>query len=1859
MKTYRGIKSLLLFIGIFLSGEICLAQTDNFVTRWNLATTGSGTTQLTFGTATSGTVNYTWQEISPGTASGSGSWSGATLTITGLPTGATIRLQITPTNFQRIIINTGADRNRLTHVEQWGTTTWTSMQRAFLNCPNLQVTATDVPDLSGVTTMSEMFRGCTTLNSPSNIGSWNTSTVTDMSSLFSLASAFNQNISTWNTGAVTNMSGLFSDASAFNQDVGNWNTGAVTNMSSMFAGAITFNQNIGAWNTAAVNNMNSMFYSAYVFNQNISGWNTAAVTNMGSMFGYAYDFNQNIGTWNTSAVTNMSRMFEDAFDFNQPIGTWNTSAVTNMSGMFIDAYAFNQNIGTWNTSAVTTMERMFDFATAFNQNIGAWNTSAVTNMSGMFADASAFNQNIGSWSLNPGVILTGMLNNCDMDCNNYSATLIGWSDSPSSPNSRTLGATGRQYGTDAVAARSNLVTNKLWTITGDSPSGTICTTVSSPTITNFTPSSGSISTTVTITGTNFSTTPADNDVQFNGISAVVSSSSATSITCTVPSGATTGPITISVGGQTATSATDFIVAGPSITITTQPLSATVCDGAIATFTTAATGTTNITYQWQIRDSDGDWINVTDVGGYSGATTSLLTINTTGVFGEGSYQCLVSGDFASDVASNEVFLEIGPNPPSVTDVVNCGPGAVTVTASGGSTGQYRWYTQSAGGTAIPGEISSTFTPPFLTSTTSYYVAINNGFCEGPRSEVQVAISTCEPQPGFVWGHGIGTGTMANGTNAGSSILIDADGNLLVCGSFQGTIDFDNGPATVNLTAGNTDAFLLKMTPTGELLWAKGIGGPGSGNDGVDGMSIDGAGNIYLLFTFNGTADFDPGTGIASLTSTPSTPANKNDIAVAKYDRDGNFIWVRPIGGNNDERSGGLKADAAGNVYITGQFRGTTSFNGSFPLTALGASSTDVLFAKMDTDGTFLWAGNIGSTLATAANLFSDGGIAIDIDGTGNVYVSGRVYGPNTTIDFDPGAGNVPQAIINDNVAFLLKLNSSGIYQNHYIVDGAAGNVVRIDASDNIYITGAFTGTVDIDPGPGVFNVTGDGANYITKLNSSGNFVWGKVLEPNGFGVSPSVLIGGIVFDAIGDLHLTGYITTTTDFDLGPLVESRGLNGLFILNPFIWKLNANGDFRWVTNMRRISGSASASINSVAISPTGEIYATGRYARTVDLDPGLCEFAVTNVNGSNIFIKKLSPTQPNVCFAQQPTSVTVCENDIAAFSVSINDGANIFYQWQKFNTVTSQFENIGDNGGFSGTDTNELNVNTAGSFGAGQYRCKVSGTSTVGEFSDAATLAFSVIAVPTTSGASGCPGTTFTLTASGGVNGEYRWYTSPTGGTPLVGETNSAYTTPVLTATTTYYVALSNGTCESTRTPVIAAIDTGCSFTITNQPGAASVCSGATASLSTSATGTTNISYQWQFSPDGLTPFTNIINGGGYADATTSTLVINTTGNFGIGKYRCYITGDSATPITTNEAELTIQATPVAPIIAGVERCGDGPVTLSALGGTSGQYRWYTASSGGTAIPGEVNNAYTTPVLAAATTFYASIVNGSCESPRSPVTATIKAIPSATATGASACPGSTLILNASGGSNGQYKWYVDATATNPIAGEVNNSYTTPMLTQTTSYFVTVTTNGCESSRTPVAATIITSGCAPEIKNASLSTVVEGTIVIDLKPLITTVGTLDVSSIKVTVPPESGAITSIENGILTITYSGVNFGGSESITIEACNTNGLCSQQNFTIEVNGDIIVYNAVSPNDDGKNEMLVLQYIDALPSTRSNRVSIYNRWGDEVFSVSDYDNNTRVFTGRNKEGNKLPSGTYYYKIYFPLQDKTLTGFLSVKY
>lgn len=526
-------------------------QSQDFITEWTFPST---TTQIIFyALTTDAPVNFTWS-ASPSGNSGSGSFiqptpGRVTLSDLTIAAGDVVILSVTPTNLRRFYFEPSSDRLRLTDVLQWGAVPWNSMSNAFDTCVNLQVSATDLPILSGVIDMSRMFHNCSILNGPANINNWDTSSVNNMSEMFDGALIFNQDIGGWDTSSVVNMNQMFSNATAFNQDIGNWDTSSVNDMGAMFFRAFEFNQNIGAWNTSQVTNMSMMFNQASSFNQDIGNWSTSSVVNMSSMFEWASVFNQFIGNWNTSSVTNMSRMFLRAFVFNQDIGSWNTSSVVNMAAMFEEAFVFNQDIGgwdtssttsleamfrqspvfnqdigswdtssvvlinsmfsnatafnqnisnwntesvtnmsfmfqgatsfnqpigSWNTSSVTNMRSMFQGATSFNQNLASWNTANVSNMQTMFSGATSFNQNLGSWALFFLVNMSNMLDGSGIDCDNYSATLVGLANNNPTIISRIFGASGMTYGTAAVAARNILTNDRGWIINGDSASSDAC-----------------------------------------------------------------------------------------------------------------------------------------------------------------------------------------------------------------------------------------------------------------------------------------------------------------------------------------------------------------------------------------------------------------------------------------------------------------------------------------------------------------------------------------------------------------------------------------------------------------------------------------------------------------------------------------------------------------------------------------------------------------------------------------------------------------------------------------------------------------------------------------------------------------------------------------------------------------------------------------------------------------------------------------------------------------------------------------------------------------------------------------------------------------------------------------------------------------------------------------------------------------------------------------------------------------------------------------------------------------------------------------------------------------------------------------
>ena len=480
---------------------VCIDNVDWFKTRWIIPASGT----IKFPATGSGyTIRYVPINHITGAPIGAMQIINSAVAgqvVSGLNVGWMYRIDAYGGTFSQLSFNDYPDnKDDIAAIEQWGAIAWSSFEKAFYECRNMDLIAIDKPNLTSCVSLDRMFFGCTSLvNVNSSISSWETDNIVVLGGMFAGAIQFNKPLN-WNTVNVKNTSWMFSGAIAFNQpinfdtrnllDMGhmfvgaiafnspfgsNWNTEKVTNMESMFRDAVAFNQSIGNWNTSQVIDMKRMFEGARVFNQDISSWNTEKVKNMGGMFNGAYKFNQPIGSWNTQSLESTYAMFWEAIDFNKPL-TWNTPNLNTTYGMFGGATSFNSTLTFSTTANVTDMSSMFQNARVFNKDISSWNVEKVTTMENMFHNAEAFDQDLSGWTLKSVTNALNMFSaplNKGMSCGNYSETLQGWAINSLTKTGLSFGGQdNRQYNIIGKEARDILTKpiadgGKGWTISGD------------------------------------------------------------------------------------------------------------------------------------------------------------------------------------------------------------------------------------------------------------------------------------------------------------------------------------------------------------------------------------------------------------------------------------------------------------------------------------------------------------------------------------------------------------------------------------------------------------------------------------------------------------------------------------------------------------------------------------------------------------------------------------------------------------------------------------------------------------------------------------------------------------------------------------------------------------------------------------------------------------------------------------------------------------------------------------------------------------------------------------------------------------------------------------------------------------------------------------------------------------------------------------------------------------------------------------------------------------------------------------------------------------------------------------------------
>ncbi len=398
-------------------------------------------------------------------------------------------------------------------------------------------------------------------------------------------------------------------------------------------------------------------------------------------------------------------------------------------------------------------------------------------------------------------------------------------------------------------------------------------------------------------------------------------------------------------------------------------------------------------------------------------------------------------------------------------------------------------------------------------------------------------------------------------------------------------------------------MLAQAPT--LQWATVFNG--FGNSRAYAIAPTDGGEVYTTGNFQGTADFDPGTGTYNISALDSY----GDAFVSKQDDAGNLLWAISIAGPGYQSGNGIAVGTSGHVYVAGIFSDSADFDpglGTHMMTSSGPNISNSYVAKFTPSGQLVWAVKFDGSATNHA-------YTIALDTAENVHITGQL---TDTMDADPGAGIDYLTDTGWGGQFIIQLDSAGNYNWGISAGNGGPNEITyglsIDTDDMgyVYTSGAFGGTVDFDPSAGVASQTAVGYRdvFVSKYDALGNYIWVKTMGGTDIEEAYNVAV-----DDDGNVYSSGYFNLSGDFDPGAGVHTLTSNGAY--DVFVSKLDAAGNFLWAKN---IGGGSFDGCYGMALTDAG-VYTIGHLIGTGDFDPGPGTFNLTaTINGT--FISLLDP-------------------------------------------------------------------------------------------------------------------------------------------------------------------------------------------------------------------------------------------------------------------------------------------------------------------------------------------------------------------------------------------------------------------------------------------------------------------------------------------------------------------------------------------------------------------------------------------------------------------------------------------------------------
>ncbi len=423
--------------------------------------------------------------------------------------------------------------------------------------------------------------------------------------------------------------------------------------------------------------------------------------------------------------------------------------------------------------------------------------------------------------------------------------------------------------------------------------------------------------------------------------------------------------------------------------------------------------------------------------------------------------------------------------------------------------------------------------------------------------------------------------------GNNIAVDDRGNVYVGGSYRDTVRFSE---QTFISKGGLDLFLAKYNPDGILQWIKTAGG--SETDGPTDICIDAHGNVHLTGYLRGKVQFEREMLEARGTS---------DIFFAKYDTDGNLQWIRQIGGEGSDGGSGVAVNKNGDVYLSGDFSSSVSFDGTV---LMAEGPEDAFIALYDSGGRLKWVRSGGSA-------GHDWGQSLAVDKEGNALMLGKFH---QLARFGKVELRAPESedLYSSN-GFILKCSPTGEFIWGQRMGGNRRNslssVVVNDRGD-VFVSGSgyMKGSRPTFGDSLIHSDEVFGA-IIAKLSSDGIVQW--VMSTIATGPHPQSMVA----DEAGNLlALTGFNhderLKVSGRNTSQFFNSKGVGDFVIV-----KFASDGS---LLDVRQEGGAGQVSANTMTLSKNGTLYILGSFDSPVTL----AGTALRNQGNRNAFIMKIPP-------------------------------------------------------------------------------------------------------------------------------------------------------------------------------------------------------------------------------------------------------------------------------------------------------------------------------------------------------------------------------------------------------------------------------------------------------------------------------------------------------------------------------------------------------------------------------------------------------------------------------------------------------------